>query len=205
MLLDEAGQFGGQSLGGRGAVGVEVEVERRVQEDRHEARPARRFLRLGAPAVPLPLEAQAGDDADDGPAAIAQMQQSARAPDGLVVGMRRHVQRRSEPRTRRLNHSVLPGLGIVGGVSAEQSGGATGKMGHGHRDARATDSTAPQSAAWFALDVDAVAAGVGSDLERGLTSGDAATAAPRCRAERDRQGEAAVGVGGRPRASCATR
>ncbi len=36
-------------------------------------------------------------------------------------------------------------------------------------------ATAPGSASWFALDVDAVVAGVGSDLERGLTSGDAAS------------------------------
>ena len=34
--------------------------------------------------------------------------------------------------------------------------------------------TPPGAASWFALDVDAVVAGVGSDLERGLTSGDAA-------------------------------
>ncbi|HEX4174386.1 MAG TPA: HAD-IC family P-type ATPase, partial [Acidimicrobiales bacterium] len=37
-----------------------------------------------------------------------------------------------------------------------------------------TDATAPQAAAWFALDVDAVAAGVASNLERGLSSADAA-------------------------------
>ena len=36
-------------------------------------------------------------------------------------------------------------------------------------------ASSPGSAAWYALDVDAVVAAVGSDLERGLTSGDAAT------------------------------
>ncbi|HVT42639.1 MAG TPA: cation-transporting P-type ATPase, partial [Acidimicrobiales bacterium] len=36
-------------------------------------------------------------------------------------------------------------------------------------------ATSPGSAAWHALDVDAVVAAVGSDLTRGLTSGDAAT------------------------------
>ena len=34
-------------------------------------------------------------------------------------------------------------------------------------------ATSPGSASWFALDVDAVVAALGSDLERGLTSGDA--------------------------------
>ncbi len=36
-------------------------------------------------------------------------------------------------------------------------------------------ASSPGSAAWYALDVDAVAAAVGSDLTRGLTSGDAAS------------------------------
>jgi Ca2+-transporting ATPase len=36
-------------------------------------------------------------------------------------------------------------------------------------------ATPPGSAAWFALDIDAVVAGVGSDTDRGLTSGDAAS------------------------------
>ena len=41
--------------------------------------------------------------------------------------------------------------------------------------ATAATATPPGSAAWFALDVEAVVAGVGSDTERGLTSGDAAS------------------------------
>ncbi|HSZ36819.1 MAG TPA: cation-transporting P-type ATPase [Acidimicrobiales bacterium] len=41
-------------------------------------------------------------------------------------------------------------------------------------NATAATATPPGSAAWFALDVEAVVAGVGSDTERGLTSGDAA-------------------------------
>ena len=36
-------------------------------------------------------------------------------------------------------------------------------------------ATSPGAAAWFALDVDAVVAALGSDLERGLTRGDAAS------------------------------
>jgi Ca2+-transporting ATPase len=39
----------------------------------------------------------------------------------------------------------------------------------------ASTATPPGSASWFALDVDAVVAAVGSDLQRGLTSGDAAS------------------------------
>ena len=39
----------------------------------------------------------------------------------------------------------------------------------------ASTASSPGAAAWFALDVDAVVAGVGSDLQRGLTSGDAAS------------------------------
>ena len=41
--------------------------------------------------------------------------------------------------------------------------------------ATAATATPPGSAAWFALDVEAVVAGLGSDTERGLTSGDAAS------------------------------
>ncbi len=39
----------------------------------------------------------------------------------------------------------------------------------------ASTASPPGAAAWFALDVDAVVAAVGSDLQRGLTSGDAAS------------------------------
>jgi len=39
----------------------------------------------------------------------------------------------------------------------------------------ASTASSPGAAAWFALDVDAVVAAVGSDLRRGLTSGDAAS------------------------------
>jgi Ca2+-transporting ATPase len=39
----------------------------------------------------------------------------------------------------------------------------------------ASTASSPGAAAWFALDVDAVVAAVGSDLQRGLTSGDAAS------------------------------
>jgi Ca2+-transporting ATPase len=39
----------------------------------------------------------------------------------------------------------------------------------------ASTASSPGSAAWFALDVDAVVAAVGSDLQRGLTSGDASS------------------------------
>ena len=42
-------------------------------------------------------------------------------------------------------------------------------------NATAATASSPGSAAWFALDVDAVVAGLGSDLDRGLTSGDAAS------------------------------
>ena len=54
------------------------------------ARP-RRLLRLGPPALPLSVEAQAGDDADDRPAPVAQVEERRRAADGLVVGVRGHV------------------------------------------------------------------------------------------------------------------
>ena len=52
----EGGELGGDAVRGQGEVPVEVEVERRVQEDRSEAGPLRGLLGLGPPAVPLPLE-----------------------------------------------------------------------------------------------------------------------------------------------------
>ena len=78
----------------RGEVTVEVDVQRRVEEDGDEAGPPRCLLRLGAPTAPLLLEAQAGDDADHPPAPVAQVEERAGAADRLVVGVGRDVQDR---------------------------------------------------------------------------------------------------------------
>ena len=75
-------------------VPVEVEVERWVEEDGREAGPGGRLLGLGPATVPLALVAQAGDEADHAPAPVPEVEEGARAPDRLVVGMGRHVQNR---------------------------------------------------------------------------------------------------------------
>ncbi len=48
----------------------------------------RRLLGLGAAPVPLALEAEAGDDADDGPAPVVEVEEGRGAADGFVVGVR---------------------------------------------------------------------------------------------------------------------
>ena len=53
MRLDDARELGGDAPGRQGQVPVEIEVERRVQEDGHEAGSLRRLLRLGASPIPL--------------------------------------------------------------------------------------------------------------------------------------------------------
>ena len=73
-------------------VPIEVEVQWRVEEDRHEPRPARCLLGLGAAAFPLLLEAEARDHADDRPAPVEQVEERAGAADGLVVGVGRDVE-----------------------------------------------------------------------------------------------------------------
>ena len=87
VLLDDGGELGGDAMGGVGEVGIEVEVERRVEEDRHEAGPLRGLLGLGPASGVLVLEAEAGDDADHGPAPVVQVEERGGAPDGLVVGV----------------------------------------------------------------------------------------------------------------------
>ena len=94
MLLDEGRELVGDAPGRQVQVPVEVEVEGRVQEDRHEAGPARRLLRLGPSPLPLARKAQAGDDADHGPAPVEKVEQCARAPHRLVVGMGGDVEER---------------------------------------------------------------------------------------------------------------
>ena len=93
MLLDDARQFGRQPARGQGEVAVEIEVEGRVQEHGHEPGPARRLLGLGAPAFPLLREPQAGDQADDGPPPVEQVEQRTRAAHRLIVGMGGHVEK----------------------------------------------------------------------------------------------------------------
>ena len=70
MLLDEVRQLGGDPAGRQGQVPVEVEVERRVEEDGDEAGPGGRVFGLGPATLPLAREAQAGDEADHGPAPV---------------------------------------------------------------------------------------------------------------------------------------
>ena len=82
-------------------VGVEVEVQRRVDVDGHEAGPARGFPGLGAAAIPLSAEPEAGGDADDGPAPISEMEEGARAADRLVVGEHGERAVRAVPRAAR--------------------------------------------------------------------------------------------------------
>ena len=82
------GQLGGEASGGQRPVGLEVEIQGRVEEDGDEAGPLGGLLGLGAPTIVLALEAEAGDDADHGPAPVAQVEQGTGAADGLVVGVR---------------------------------------------------------------------------------------------------------------------
>ena len=94
MLPHERGDLGGDPADRLGEVAVEVEVQGRVEEDRLEAGAARRLLRLGPPAGPLRLEAQAGDDAHHRPAPVAEVEERAGAADRLVVGVRCDVEDR---------------------------------------------------------------------------------------------------------------
>ena len=87
VLLDDGGQLGGDAVGGQGEVGIEIERDRGVEEDRHEPGPLRGLFGLGpAPGV-LVLEAEARDDADHGPAPVVQVEERGGAADGLVVGV----------------------------------------------------------------------------------------------------------------------
>ena len=92
MLLRDGRELGRDTADGQGKVRVEVDAQRRVEEDRDEAGPPRCLLRLGAPAAPLLLETQAGDDADDPPAPVAEVEERAGAADRFVIGVRRDVQ-----------------------------------------------------------------------------------------------------------------
>ena len=87
VLFHDRRELRGDAADRQRKVSVEVDVQRGVEEDRHESSPARGLLRLGAPAVPLVLEAEAGDHADHGPAPVEQVEEGAGAADGLVIGV----------------------------------------------------------------------------------------------------------------------
>ena len=114
VLFDEGRELGSQALRGVGEVAVEVEVERWVEEDGGEAGPGRRLFSLGAAALPLTLETQAGDEAHHGPPPVLQVEQRTR---GSPPPRRRGAGRRGgwwAPRTGRLGPTNAGGAGDEG-------------------------------------------------------------------------------------------
>ena len=125
VLLDDGGELGGDAVGGVGEVGVQVEGERGVEEDRDEAGPPRRLFGLGPASGVLVLEAEAGDDADHGPAPVVQVEERGGAADGLVVGVGGHMDDGGTHQSAGYVRTEDQGAGAASGVSGwtDRTGG----------------------------------------------------------------------------------
>ena len=87
VLVQNPRQLERHPLGRPSQVVGQRDVERRVEDDRHELRPPRRLLELGPAPLPLVGEAQAGEHADHPPPAIEKVQERAGAAERLVIGV----------------------------------------------------------------------------------------------------------------------